>query len=167
MLLAYKQVLSKLRIVLGSASPRRRELLEQCGLSGVEIVPSGFPEDLDPRSFPSPADYALENARRKVLDVWTVQLPNKQQQQKKKKESGPSTPVDLVVGSDTVVVLEGAVLEKPRSQEHAHTMLASLSGRRHSVVTAVALATRTSTGCQVESFGLCSSASLSLLPSCA
>jgi septum formation protein len=82
--------LARKRIVLASASPRRREILQSVGLV-FEIIPSTFEEDLDKRAFTSAHGYARENARRKALDVAG-----------KLKAEGFSA--DLVVGVDTIVV---------------------------------------------------------------
>ncbi|KAI0560488.1 Maf protein [Gracilaria domingensis] len=112
--------LKQKRIVLASQSPRRREILK---LIGLEFVPeaSSFAEDLAKSSFATPNDYAQKTAEQKALDVW-------------RKHQG----VDLVIGSDTIVVSEGRILEKPASEADALRMLRSLSGRWHTVVTAVA-----------------------------
>jgi septum formation protein len=103
--------------VLASASPRRRDLLETAGFevivrpSGIEEIPSGLP----------PRDLVLANAALKALDV-------------AKQTSG-----DLVLGADTVVVLDGEVLGKPRDMDHAVEMLGRLGGRIHEVLTGVCL----------------------------
>jgi septum formation protein len=121
--------LARKRIVLASASPRRREILQSVGLV-FEIIPSTFEEDLDKRAFTSAHGYARENARRKALDVAG-----------KLKAEGFSA--DLVVGVDTIVVLENDILEKPQSEDDAKMMLKRLSGQTHTVVSGVALMTST------------------------
>jgi len=56
------------RVVLASASPRRREILSHAGLR-FEVVPSRFKEKLDKASFPTPYAYAIETAKQKALEV--------------------------------------------------------------------------------------------------
>lgn len=105
------------RIVLASASPRRRDLLEQAGFetlvrpADIEELSGGLP----------PRDLVLANAERKALAV------------------ASATSGDLVLAADTVVVLDGEVLGKPRDLEHAAEMLGLLSGRIHEVLTGVCL----------------------------
>lgn len=109
---------SKPTIILASASPRRAALLTAIGVE-FEIVPSQIQE----RSHPDepPADYITRLARAKVVAV------------AKQRRSG------LVIGGDTVVVLDGMLLEKPADEQHARQMLRALSGRWHAVLTGVAL----------------------------
>ncbi len=106
-------------IVLASASPRRRELLEMLGLK-FEIDPSRMLEpELRPGERPSP--YAVRVARAKAREV------------AKRHASG------LIVGADTIVVARGAILGKPSSREEARRMLGHLSGRWHEVFTGLCL----------------------------
>ncbi|XP_041503470.1 probable bifunctional dTTP/UTP pyrophosphatase/methyltransferase protein [Microtus oregoni] len=114
------------RVVLASASPRRRDILGYTGLR-FEVVPSRFPETLDPAAFATPHAYARENARRKALEV-ALRLREKDQR-------AP----DVVFGADTIVVVDGLILGKPQDKEDAMGMLRRLSGREHSVITAVAI----------------------------
>ena len=108
-------------LILASASPRRRELLARAGIA-FEVVPA----EIDERSLPGEAPCALAErlAREKALAV-AARL-------------GPA-PRRLVLGSDTVVVLGGEVLGKPRDALHAEALLARLVGRSHEVVTGVAV----------------------------
>lgn len=102
-------------VVLASASPRRRELL---GRLGVE--PDVRPSDVDERLFPdeSPEEHVLRLAGEKA--------------------GGVDAPRDaLVVGADTVVVVDRAVLGKPLGPDEAAQMLERLSGRDHRVCTGV------------------------------
>jgi septum formation protein len=101
-------------LVLASGSPRRRQLLEMLGLRPV-VTPSRVQEIPLPRE--APAAYARRLARDKARAV----------------------PGELVLGADTIVVLDGDVLEKPRDPEDAVAMLLRLQGRRHEVITAVCL----------------------------
>ncbi|PXF49686.1 N-acetylserotonin O-methyltransferase-like protein [Gracilariopsis chorda] len=114
--------LNQRRIVLASQSPRRREILQLIGLE-FDSQASSFAEDLDKSSFESPNAYAQKTAEEKALDVWRKQ----------------NQAVHLVIGSDTIVVSDGKILEKPKSEADAIQMLSNLSGRWHTVVTAVAL----------------------------
>jgi septum formation protein len=102
------------RLVLASASPRRTALLRAAGYE-FEVRPSGAPEP--PFAGGDPAAYAESLARAKT---------------------GASNG-EVVVGADTIVVLDGAVLGKPGDPAAAASMLGRLSGRTHEVITAVAV----------------------------
>lgn len=101
-------------LILASASPRRRQLLEMLGLQ-VVVRPSHIPEERRPGE--APVAYAERLAREKALAV----------------------PGDLVLGADTTVLLDGELLEKPADAEDAVRMLRRLQGRTHEVITSVAL----------------------------
>ncbi|KAM7295447.1 putative bifunctional dTTP/UTP pyrophosphatase/methyltransferase protein [Ixodes scapularis] len=118
-------VLDKKRIVLASASPRRREILRVLGLR-CQIVASSFKENLDKSRFAQPVDYALATAIGKAQSV-------------AKALREEPTPVDLVIGADTIVVQDGQILEKPKDASDAVRMLTQLSGKTHLVQTGVAL----------------------------
>jgi len=106
------------RLILASASPRRRELLGRI-CREFEVIPSQVPEIQRPGE---PAEsFARRAAREKAVDV------------------AASRPGALVLGADTVVVLGERVLGKPASPEEALEMLRQLSGRAHRVITGVAL----------------------------
>ncbi|XP_052004224.1 probable bifunctional dTTP/UTP pyrophosphatase/methyltransferase protein isoform X1 [Xyrauchen texanus] len=122
-------VISKLRgklVVLASASPRRLEILTNAGLQ-FEVVPSWFKETLDKSLFKTPYEYAVETAKQKALEV-AHRMPFKHLK----------TP-DIVIGSDTVVTVDGLILEKPTDKQDAYRMLSRLSGKEHSVFTGVAI----------------------------
>ncbi|XP_028250214.1 putative bifunctional dTTP/UTP pyrophosphatase/methyltransferase protein [Parambassis ranga] len=122
-------VISKLAgklVVLASASPRRQEILRNVGLR-FEIVPSWFKETLDKRLFKAPHEYAVETAKQKALEV-ARRMPIKHLK----------TP-DIVIGADTIVTVDGMILEKPVDKHDAYRMLSSLSGKEHSVFTGVAI----------------------------
>ncbi|XP_042350473.1 probable bifunctional dTTP/UTP pyrophosphatase/methyltransferase protein isoform X1 [Plectropomus leopardus] len=122
-------VISKLAgklVVLASASPRRLEILSNAGLR-FEVVPSWFKETLDKRLFKAPYEYAVETAKQKALEV-ARRMPFKHLK----------TP-DIVIGADTIVTVDGMILEKPVDKEDAYRMLSSLSGKEHSVFTGVAI----------------------------
>ena len=103
-------------ITLASRSPRRRQLLEMLGLP-VRVVPADVPEL--PLPGEEPAAYARRLAREKVRAV----------------------PGELVLGADTIVVLDGDILEKPADPDDAVRMLRRLQGACHHVITSVALLT--------------------------
>ncbi|KAM9342698.1 putative bifunctional dTTP/UTP pyrophosphatase/methyltransferase protein [Pholidichthys leucotaenia] len=122
-------VISKLAgklVVLASASPRRLEILRNAGLR-FEVVPSWFKETLDKGLFKSPHEYAVETAKQKALEV-ARRMPFKHLK----------TP-DIVIGADTIVTVDGMILEKPADKDDAYRMLSSLSGKEHSVFTGVAI----------------------------
>ncbi len=101
-------------IVLASASPRRAELLASAGIA-FTVVPSTIPEEFLPDE--TPGDAVRRLARAKAQDV------------------AERTDARFLVGADTVVVLEGEVMGKPRDGREAEQMLGRLSGRVHEVVT--------------------------------
>lgn len=111
-------------LYLASQSPRRRELLQQIGVS--HQVVSANVEEI-PLEHETAAEYVLRLAQAKAL----AGLANIQ-------ASGLT--MAPVLGADTVVVCDDDILEKPRDQAHALAMLQRLSGRTHQVMTAVALA---------------------------
>jgi septum formation protein len=106
-------------LILASASPRRTELLNQIGVNH-----RACPADIDetPLAGECPEHYVKRLARAKALAV------------------AADNPHQLVLGSDTTVVMAGEILAKPESEDHACAMLAQLSGHTHQVMTAVALA---------------------------
>ena len=106
-------------LILASASPRRQELLRNAGIEFV-VQPANVPEI--PRDGEAPRAFAERMAREKALAVF-AQRPN-----------------DLVLGADTVVVVDGEILGKPRDAADAARMLRLLSGRKHEVITGVCIA---------------------------
>jgi septum formation protein len=105
-------------LVLASASPRRHELLRNAGISfAVQVA--------DVNETPLPGEGARECAERlareKALKVWRAR------------------PQDVVLGADTVVVVDGTILGKPADGDDATRMLRMLSGREHHVITGVCL----------------------------
>ncbi|CAI5477382.1 unnamed protein product [Closterium sp. Yama58-4] len=130
MFIQHVAALSKRRIVLASASPRRRELLSGLGLT-VDVIPSTFNEDLNKAAFASAGDYAAETATHKAIEVSSKAL--------RAAQATGEAPPTLVIAADTVVEIDGELLEKPASKEDAIRMLSLLSGRKHRVFTGVAL----------------------------
>lgn len=106
------------RLLLASASPRRAELLQRMGLV-FDIRPTHVEEDDSGQS--GPERLVLDNAALKARTL------------------ARQEPEALVLGSDTTVALGDQVLSKPVDLDDARRMLAMLSGRRHTVYTAVAL----------------------------
>ncbi|KAK1690285.1 inosine triphosphate pyrophosphatase-like protein [Colletotrichum godetiae] len=117
------------RVILASASPRRRALLAQIGLKDLEITPSTKPEDLDKSAY-GPYEYVSATARQKCLDVYETALQT---------HLASIPDPDLVIAADTVIVTrDGRVLEKPRSEAEHIKMLRHLRDTRvHRVLTAV------------------------------
>jgi septum formation protein len=124
--------LTQSRILLASSSPRRRELLTMIGITH-EVIPADIDEAYLPGE--APLAHAERLARAKAQTI--AQL----------------APEALVIGADTIVVIDGQVLGKPRDEAHAAAMLRQLSGQRHEVFTAVAVArgTRIESGVEVVS----------------
>jgi septum formation protein len=106
------------RVVLASSSPRRRELLALVGISH-EVRPANIDETLRPRE--TPRRYAERLAREKATAVAT------------------RDPHLITIGADTIVVINRKILGKPADADQAGAMLRQLSGREHTVVTAVAV----------------------------
>ncbi len=107
-----------MKFILGSASPRRRELLAQLGIVPDAILPPDIDEDPKPRELP--LAYAKRIAHAKVMAV----------------AAGAG---DLVLCADTTVALGRRILGKPRDAAEAAAFLLALGGRRHAVITALAL----------------------------
>lgn len=105
-------------LVLASASPRRQELLRNAGVSFV-VQPADVDES--PLEREAARDCAERLAREKAVKVWCER------------------PLDLVLGADTVVVVDGEILGKPVDGNDAIRMLRMLSGREHRVITGVCL----------------------------
>ena len=109
---------TKKRIILGSASPRRRELLEQIGISfevrvsdKEEVYHSLIPEEIVKELALSKAENVADDL---LLDT-------------------------IVIGADTIVVSDGSILGKPKDEADAVRMIRSLQGRSHKVYTGVAI----------------------------
>ena len=121
------------RVILASQSPRRRELLTLVGIAH-EVRPADIDEAY--LAGEQPAAHAERLAREKVEAV------------------SRDAPDALVIGSDTIVVVDGDVLGKPRDEAHAAEMLARLSGRSHTVITAIAVEWRGEVRSAVEEVGV-------------
>jgi septum formation protein len=108
-------------LILGSASPRRRELLEGLGLS-IRVQPADIAEDQNPNEPPLPY---LERIVEQKLAAVAAALP---------------LPCSGLLVADTIVVLDGEVLGKPRDVADAAALLTRLAGRTHTVYTRYAVA---------------------------
>ncbi|KAJ7282817.1 inosine triphosphate pyrophosphatase-like protein [Mycena rebaudengoi] len=130
------------RIILASASPRRKEILRILGLA-PEIIPSTFDEDLSPGSFDDIHEYPVATASHKAIEVYERLV-----------EADPENPPDLVIAADTVVLSHAApsttqtsyeilpsinqeLLEKPNTKAENLRMLLDLNGGICEVVTGV------------------------------
>ncbi|HEV8499709.1 MAG TPA: Maf family protein [Gemmatimonadaceae bacterium] len=119
------------RVLLASASPRRRELLNLVGI-GHEVRPADIDETYLPAEVPRA--HAERLAREKALAI--------------------DAPDAVTIGSDTIVVVDGQVLGKPRDRAHAADMLRQLSGRSHIVMTGVAARWRGELASGLEEVGV-------------
>lgn len=124
------QSLSPLRVILASQSPRRRELLSLIGIPH-EVRPADVDESVHPGESPAPHCERLARTKAAVLAA--------------------AAPDAVVVGADTIVVVDGDILGKPTNEADAERMLSRLSGRTHTVLTAVAVSWRGTVVSGVES----------------
>ena len=106
-------------LVLASASPRRRELLEMLGFSDFKVIPATCEEDF--YNLPPESEVA-ETARAKATDVLLR-----------------CSEEDMILAADTLVFLDGEKLGKPDNEKDAERMLSLLSGRSHTVCTGVSI----------------------------
>jgi septum formation protein len=111
------------KIVLGSSSPRRKDLLSVLGLT-YEVIKPETPELVRPGE--EPIDYVKRNAQEKC--DWVCDFL---------RTKNLSSSGSIVICADTIVVLGNIILEKPISTDHATQMLRSLSGTSHTVFTGV------------------------------
>jgi septum formation protein len=109
--------MQKIKLILGSASPRRKELLSHLGIS-FEMRPSNINEDSDIKD---PFNHSLEIAFRKNIALLNEKtLKN-----------------EIILTADTIVAIDGKILGKPKDLLQAKEMLSLLSGRTHTVATAI------------------------------
>ena len=107
------------KLILASASPRRSDLLKILGLE-FDVIPSEIDENLDENAFSNELIEKL--ALEKVEDV-------------EKRVNCPA----IIIGSDTVVVVDNIILGKPEDKDDAYRMLRMLSGKTHQVISAIAI----------------------------
>ncbi len=117
-----------MKIILASSSPRRKELLESAGVYCEIRIPN---TDESYREGESATEHAQRNAREKARVIY-AELN--------------SSEACVVIAADTIVVLDGAILGKPESEDEARMMLKRLKGRTHDVCTGVALFGKTDEG---------------------
>ncbi len=117
-----------LNVVLASGSPRRKQLLEEAGIKFTVYRPSQeVDESLEPDDMRDPASAVKKLAERKAGAVVQDILATN------------PTGAGLIIGADTTVVLDGEMMGKPYSADHAREMLRKLSGRTHEVITGVSV----------------------------
>jgi len=136
--MAGRGVAQNFRLILASASPRRRELLAQAGYT---FTVESADVDESERNNEAPAAYVKRLAEEKAQAIYARHNP---------------VPEDtlIVLGADTTVVLDGEILAKPADAADAKRMLRSLSGHTHQVLTGVAVATPTGILSDVETTGV-------------
>ncbi|XP_051035525.1 probable bifunctional dTTP/UTP pyrophosphatase/methyltransferase protein, partial [Phodopus roborovskii] len=96
------------------------------GTAVREGLPSHFQESLEKVRFPAPPEYALETAKLKALEVASRLCRDLH-------------PPDVIIGADTIMAVDGVILEKPKDKDDAYRMLRRLCGQQHSVITGVAI----------------------------
>jgi len=116
-------------VILASASPRRRALLDLIGIVH-EVLPADIDETALPAEAPIPHAERLARAKAHAL--------------------AERHPHAVVIAADTIVVVDGDILGKPRDDAHAAAMLRRLAGREHTVYTAIAVACDARTESAVE-----------------
>jgi len=116
--MAFKKLLNGKRFILASSSPRRIDILKKAGID-FEVI---FPENIEERNISSdPVSHVLELSRKKAESIAKRVIDS------------------LILGADTIVVLNGEILGKPRDSEEAFKMLKKLSGKEHQVYTGISL----------------------------
>jgi len=108
-----------MKVILASASPRRKELLKQMGIV-FDVVPSRSEERIDPGT--APCTVAMELAFQKAMDV----------------AKGINEKA-VIIGADTIVVMDDEILGKPKDERTAFRMLLKLQGKTHEVITGLAV----------------------------
>ena len=122
-----------MRVILASASPRRRDLLTMIGIAH-EVIPADVDETYGPEEVPRAHAERLAREKASVLAA--------------------RAPDAVIIAADTIVVVDGDVLGKPRDAEEAARMLRRLAGRTHTVFTAVAVASGAKILSGVEEVGV-------------
>lgn len=113
------QLADKYELIMGSASPRRILLLEEAGVKFTQMIPAI--DEINHAQL-APEDYAVWLAEQKAISFENDFKANQ-----------------LIIGCDTIVVLEDLILEKPVDKDDALKILSALSGREHRVITALAI----------------------------
>lgn len=115
MLANYLEGINARGVILASGSAGRAKLCAQMGLK-YEVILSGFAEDADWRTFSSPEEYALFNARQKLARIESDKI---------------------IIAADTIISLDNKVYEKPVDRAEAMQMMRDFSGRTHKLITAL------------------------------
>ena len=119
MLAPFREQLDKMKIILGSSSPRRRELLGK--VCNFEVVPSNFDEStISPSMFANPSEFVRVQAQKKCEEI----VPRVKD-------------ADIILTADTIVFLDNQILGKPGTHEKAYEMIKMLNNRSHLVETGV------------------------------
>lgn len=130
----------KKRIILGSASLRRRELLEQIGIEFEIVVSDAREHYKSTRPEEIVRELALMKAEHVAKEVERREKERAEQASIPRLETGEVHLCNVVIlGADTIVVRDGQILGKPSDEEEAFSMLKSLQGRMHQVYTGVAV----------------------------
>ncbi len=116
------EIIKEYKLLLGSKSPRRKELLENAGFD-FEVVDIDVAETFDPAM--KPKKVAAFLSKKKALGYRQVLEEN-----------------EILITSDTIVVYKGEILGKPKDKTDAKIMLSQLSGKKHKVITAFCLRSR-------------------------
>ena len=106
----------KRKLILASNSPRRKELLQLCGVD-FEVIPAQHEE-------PADKSLSIEKAIQHIAYSKALQVYN-------------NHPDDLILAGDTIVYFNNEILGKPKNEEDAKNMLKELSGTKHSVISAI------------------------------
>ncbi len=134
-------MVTQIPIILASNSPRRKELLERAGYT-FTVMPSDCDESTDIRF---PKDMVMELAGRKAENVYKKVCADRAGTEA---EAQPF----IVIGSDTVVALNGRILGKPVDYDDAYNTLNSLSGQTHNVYTGVSIMYYDGEKCRTKTF---------------
>jgi septum formation protein len=120
MLVPFADKLSQMKTVLGSQSPRRRELLSGI-IKNFEVIPSQFDEStINQNDYKDPKEFVREQSMHKAEEI-TSRVKD----------------ADIIITADTIVTFDGKILGKPKTHDVAYEMISQLSGREHEVVTGV------------------------------
>lgn len=134
-------MVTQIPIILASNSPRRKELLERAGYT-FTVMPSDCDEATDIRF---PKDMVMELAGRKAENVYKKVCADRA-------GTEAETQTFIVIGSDTVVALNGRILGKPVDYDDAYNTLNSLSGQTHNVYTGVSIMYYDGEKCRTKTF---------------
>lgn len=160
---------NKVRLILASQSPRRREILTMMGLGErFDAIPSPLDEEglqiqlLQREREVDPKNYTRHLAEEKAKALADDMLRGDGGSiSSSSASSSRSQQPTLVLGSDTIVELDGQILEKPKNEADAKRMLSKLSGREHAVHTGVAIVRILPAGCSTSTAAVAAASSSS------